>query len=216
MEYMKKKIRLMRAWIKTRDRFTLCVALSLLLHGSGYAAYFIATRPWESSSFEEIEVEQVDAEFLDIPPELVRFENSDSNPAPVEKKEWVEGSAKDGKDPVDEGEDRISGTGTDKDGYYFSFSADRLPEPVIDFDLNDYFPREARTASIRRKTVMVMVKIDERGSLRGFELVSERVGFGFDEAALKVVRRMRFRPGRKGGRAVKMLCKLPITFELNQ
>jgi len=213
---MKKKIRLLRSWIKTRDRFTLCVAFSLLLHGSGYAAYFITTRPWESSSFEEIEVEQVDAEFLDIPPELVRFEKSDSNPSPVEKKDWVEGSAKDGKDPVDEGEDRISGTGTDKEGYYFSFSADRLPEPVIDFDLNEYFPREARSASIRRKTVMVMVKIDERGSLRGVELVSERAGFGFDEAALTVVRRMRFRPGRKGGRAVKMLCKLPITFELNQ
>ncbi len=206
----------MRKWIRARDRFTLCVAVSLLLHGSCYAAYFIATRPWESSSFDESKIEQVEAEFLDIPPELVRFDSGDSNPAPVEKKEWVEGGSENGKDPSDEGEDRVSGTGTDSEGYFFSFSADRMPEPIVDFDLNEYFPREARSASVTRKTVIVMVKIDERGSLRGAELVSERAGLGFDEAALKVVKRMRFRPGRKDGRAVKMLCKLPITFELNQ
>ncbi|HNW29612.1 MAG TPA: energy transducer TonB [Spirochaetota bacterium] len=213
---MKKKIRKMRRWIRARDRFTLCIAVSLFLHGSGYAAYFIATRPWENASFDESAVEQVEAEFLDIPPDLVRFDSGDSNPAPVEKKEWVEGVSDKGKDPTDEGEDRVSGTGTDPEGYYFSFSADRMPEPIVDFDLNEYFPREARTASIKRKTVVVMVKIDERGSLRGVELVSERAGLGFDEAALKVVKRMRFRPGRKDGKAVKMLCKLPITFELDQ
>lgn len=216
MYNMKKKIRMMRKWIRARDRFTLCLAVSLLLHGSCSAAYFIATRPWETSSFDETAAEPVEAEFLEIPPELVRFDSGDSNPAPVEKKEWVEGVSNNGKDPGDEGEDRVSGTGTDPDGYYFSFSADRMPEPIVDFDLNEYFPREARSASIRRKTVLVMVKIDEKGKLRGAELVSGSAGFGFDEAALKVVRRMRFRPGRKGGRAVKMLCKLPITFELNQ
>jgi protein TonB len=213
---MKKKIRMMRRWIRARDRFTLCIAVSLLLHGSCYAAYVIATRPWESLSLEQSETGPVDAEFLDIPPDLVRFDSGDSNPAPVEKKEWVEGVSDKGKDPTDEGEDRVSGTGTDPEGYYFSFSADRMPEPIVDFDLNEYFPREARTASIKRKTVVVMVKIDERGSLRGAEVVSEQAGLGFDEAALKVVKRMRFRPGRKGGKPVKMLCKLPITFELDQ
>ncbi|HPC42532.1 MAG TPA: energy transducer TonB [Spirochaetota bacterium] len=216
MEYMKKKIRMMRRWIRARDRFTLCIAVSLLLHGSCYAAYFIATRPWEGLSLGQTESEPVDAEFLDIPPELVRFDSGDSNPAPVEKKEWVEGGSDHGRDPVDDGEDRVSGTGTDKEGYYFSFSADRMPEPIVDFDLNDYFPREARSASVRRKTVIVMVSIDEGGSLRGAEVVSEPAGLGFDEAALTVVRRMRFRPGRKGGKPVKMICKLPITFELNQ
>jgi protein TonB len=213
---MKMKIKMLNVWARTLDRFTLCVAFSLLLHGSCYAAYFIATRPWENSEFEKAEIEQVEAEFLDIPPELVKFDSSDSNPAPVEKKEWIEGSSRNGKDSTGEGEDRISGTGTDKDGYYFSFSADRLPEPVVDFDLNEYFPREARSASIKRKTVLMMVKIDDRGCLRGAEIISDRSGFGFDEAALAVVRRMRFRPGRKGGKPVKMLCKLPITFELSQ
>lgn len=206
----------MKGWIKARDRFTLCLVVSLLLHGSCYAAYFISTRPWENSSFDESKVEPVEAEFLDIPPEMVRFDSGDSNPAPVEKNEWVEGGSKTGKDPVDHGEDRVSGTGTDPEGYYFSFSADRMPEPIVDFDLNEYFPREARSASIKRKTVLVMVKIDENGALRGAELVSEPSGLGFDEAALTVVHRMRFRPGRKGGKPVKMLCKLPITFELNQ
>ncbi len=211
---MKKMTRRIGSYLAARDRFTLCLAISLILHGSGYAAYVCATRPWEGDSFQEVEIEQVDAEFLDIPPELVRFERGESNPAPVEKKEWVEGTSTKGADPDDEGEDRVSGTGTDPDGYYFSIGADRLPEPIVDFDLNQYFPREARTALIRRRTVMVMVKIDERGLLQGYEVLSEPSGLGFEEAAVKVVKRMRFRPGRKDGKAVRMLCRLPITFEL--
>lgn len=202
-------------FIGIREQFTWCLAVSLMIHGLGLAVYIGVTRPMEIVSLDKAEAEPIDAELLDIPPELIRFDGGVSNPAPVEKKEWVEGLSAHGEEHLDEGEDRISGTGTDKEGYYFSFSADRLPEPIIDFDLNEYFPREARTASIHRKTVFVMVKIDERGNLQGAEIVSDRAGFGFDEAALMVVRRMRFRPGRKGGKAVKMLCKLPITFELN-
>lgn len=213
---MRKNIKKIKSWINARNRFALCLAASIALHGSCYAAFYLSTRQWESAHSQEFQNEEIEAEFLGIPPELVRFDSGDSNPAPVEKNEWLEGGSKNGKDPVDDGEDRVSGTGTDSEGYYFSYSADRMPEPIVDFDLNEYFPRKARSASIKKKTVLVMVKIDENGALRGAELASEPSELGFDEAALTVVRRMRFRPGKKGGKSVKMLCKLPITFELIQ
>ena len=109
---------------------------------------------------------------------------------------------------------RISGDGTDPDGYLSSAFGDRPPVPIIDFDLNRYFPSEARSANITRKTVLVRLQVNEDGSMKSMRIVSPPAGFGFDEAALTVVKKIRFKPGVVSGRPVKMFLNLPITFVL--
>jgi periplasmic protein TonB len=86
--------------------------------------------------------------------------------------------------------------------------------PIIRFNVNDFFPQEAKHAKIRQKTVFVTVQIEENGNLKSARLAAEKAGYGFDEAALKIIRLIRFRPGYKSGRPVKMNHTLAFKFEL--
>jgi protein TonB len=194
-------------------RFT--IFLSIFLHFSVYAGYYIATLPSIVDSDDLVEKE-MDVEFEEIPPELL---GGTSSPAPVEKQEWVEGTNKnkdaDAPDDSDINPNALSGNGTDKDGFLFSFNGDRPPTPIIDFDLKDFFPPQAKAANITDKTVVVLVQIDEKGQLQGAKIVSGRAGYGFDEAAIKIVNLARFAPGYLKGKPVKMAHRLPINFELN-
>ncbi len=193
--------------------FRLCLIVSTVVHGLAYAAYYIHTLPSREINSSELKIENVDVDFEDIPPELI---GGSSSPTPKEKTEWVEGSGKGVEDAPDDDTDlnAISGDGTDKDGYLFSFNGDRPPTPIIDFDLRQYFPREAKFANISSKTVVVRVQVDEDGKLRGARVVSGRAGYGFDEAAMTVIRRARFAPGYVKGKPTKMAHELPIRFVL--
>ena len=125
--------------------------LSIFLHFSLYAAYYISTII-ESQEIDSESVKQdVDVNFEEIPPELI---GGTSSPAPVEKQEWVEGKNKNGDDPIDDdiNVNAVSGNGTDKDGYLFSFNGDKVPTPIIDFDLKQFFPAAAKAANITEKT----------------------------------------------------------------
>jgi periplasmic protein TonB len=207
--------------LKTPHLFRICLAFSLFLHFSAYAAYYIRNLP-DSAEDEGISTENMEVDFEDIPldvtPDMVSSDLfTDSNPAPVEKSEWVEGSG--GRDAPDaEAEDEsinaISGDGTDKDGYYYSFRGDRPPVPIIDFELSRYFPKEAKRASITEKLVVVRIQVDADGSLKGARVVSKRAGYGFEAAAMKVIQRARFRPGYIAGRPTKMTHEVPIRFVL--
>ena len=160
-----------------------------------------------------MKVENVDVDFEDIPPELI---GGTSTPAAVEKQEWVEGSNKDADDVEEEdiNLNAVSGDGTDKDGFLFSFNGDKPPTPIIDFDLKKYFPKAARDANVTSKTVVLMVQVDADGRLITARVVSGKAGYGFNEAALKVVHRIRFSPGYVKGRPTKMVHRLPIQFVL--
>ena len=157
--------------------------LSIFLHFSLYAAYYISTII-ESQEIDSESVKQdVDVNFEEIPPELI---GGTSSPAPVEKQEWVEGKNKNGDDPIDDdiNVNAVSGNGTDKDGYLFSFNGDKVPTPIIDFDLKQFFPAAAKAANITEKTVVVLVQIDETGALKSAKIASGKAGYGFDEAAI--------------------------------
>ncbi|MBN1532317.1 MAG: energy transducer TonB [Spirochaetes bacterium] len=209
--------------LKTPNLFRICLAFSMVLHLSAYAAYYIRNLPDEAGGEEEeITTENMEVDFEDVPmdisPDMVSNDLfTDSNPAPVEKSEWIEGSG--GTDAPDaevndESINAISGDGTDKDGYYYSFRGDRPPVPIIDFELSRYFPKEAKRASITEKLVVVRIQVDADGTLKGARVVSRRAGFGFEEAAMKVIRRARFRPGYIAGRPTKMTHEIPIRFVL--
>ncbi|HOP62831.1 MAG TPA: energy transducer TonB [Spirochaetota bacterium] len=200
---------------KIRHLFRISLAVSFCIHLVIAGPYFISK--FGSASAEEdivsgFELEHPEIE-LDIPPELI---GGDSSPACVEKQEWAEGTKKDGPDPEEKeiNTNRISGDGTDKDGYLFSFNGDSPPRAIVDFDLRRYYPEEARAANIKEYQVTVLVQIDEKGSLISANIASGKAPYGFNEQALKAVKRMRFSPGYKSGKRVKMAHYLPVTFTL--
>ncbi|HOT45701.1 MAG TPA: energy transducer TonB [Spirochaetota bacterium] len=206
--------------IRGMDLFQLCLTISVLLHAVAGGAYFIANMPSfasdEDSIYDasKIKMKDVSVDFIDLPSSVPL--GGDTNPAPVDKAEWIEGTGKDKPDAesTDIDINKLSGDGTDKDGYMFADLSDHPPIPIIDFDLNRYFPQAARSANITRKTVLLQMQVNEDGTINSAKIVSPPSGYGFDEAAMKVVARLRFRPGKVSGRAVKMLLRVPITFVL--
>lgn len=209
LTYFRKTIR------ENRERlFHICLAGSLFVHTATYAGYKIS----QMVNFEEVtdssNFEDVDVNFEEIPPELI---GGTSSPAPVEKQEWVEGSNKNKADEPDNSDlnpNQLSGNGTDKDGYLFSYNGDKMPTAIIDFDLREYFPPQAKAANITEKQVVLLVQVNADGSLQSAKIVSGRVGYGFEEAAMKLIKRVRFSPGYVQGQPKKMAHRLPITFSL--
>ncbi len=208
---MKEKIKR----IIKNNLFGTMLFLSIFLHFSVYAAYYISTiiEPEEIDS-DSIK-QDVDVNFEEIPPELI---GGTSSPAPVEKQEWVEGKKETGDDPImeDINVNAVSGNGTDKDGYLFSFNGDKVPTPIIDFDLKQFFPAAAKAANITEKTVVILVQIDETGALKSAKIASGKAGYGFDEAAIKIINLARFSPGYVAGKPVKMSHRVPINFTLDE
>jgi periplasmic protein TonB len=201
--------------INVRHLFRFSILISIIIHMLFMSGYLI-NKYWPAGSggiMNAMDLEAADIE-MDIPPELI---GGDSSPAPVEKDEWVEGSKKTGADYVEKeiNTNQISGDGTDKDGYLFSFKGDAPPQPIIDFDPNQYFPAAARAADIKTYTVTVLIQVDEKGNLITSNIASGPAPYGFNDAALKVTKRMRFRPGYKSGKPVKMAHYLTINFKLD-
>lgn len=200
-----------------RHLFSLTLLLSLSLHGGAYASYYIAThRTEEETIIDSSSIEQ-DVDLIEeIPPELI---GGTSSPAPVEKQDWVEGK-KDSTtdDPItdDINENALSGNGTDKDGYLYSYNGDRVPTPIIDFDLRQFFPDAAKQANITDKVVVLLVQIDETGKLVNAKIVSGKAGYGFDEAAIRIIQLAKFTPGYVSGKPVKMAHRIPINFTLDE
>jgi periplasmic protein TonB len=156
----------------------------------------------------------VDVDFIAELPDSILLGGS-TNPAPVQKEEWVEGTGKDKPDAnnTDVNINKLSGTGTDADGYMFADLADRQPIPMIDFNPNDYFPKEARSANIFRRTVVVRFQVNENGSINSAKIISPAAGYGFDEAAIKVANKIRFRPGKEKGKPKRMYVDYQLIFE---
>ena len=194
--------------------FRACLIFSFIFHLIFAAGYFVSYGIPSSNAFMEsaMNLDYKDIE-IDIPPELI---GGDSRPAPVEKQEWVEGTGKTGADPEDKdiNTNKISGDGTDKDGYLFSFKGDMPPKAIINFDLKQYYPPAAKSADIRNYEVVVLLQIDESGSLITANIASGDAPYGFNEQALKIVKRARFSPGYKDGKRMKMAHYMNLKFEL--
>lgn len=207
--------------LHSQNLFKICIIISLLLHVSSYAAYYISSLPDEDDE-NDITTENMEVDFEDIPPDIspALLSNdlfTESNPAPVEKQEWIEGTGDDDAPDAEWEEDSvnaISGDGTDKDGYYYSYRGDKVPVPILDFNLSKYFPKEARRANITEKIIVVQVQVEADGKLKSARVVSPKAGYGFEEAALKVIHKARFRPGYLAGRPTKMRHNIQIRFVL--
>ncbi|HNX60036.1 MAG TPA: energy transducer TonB [Spirochaetota bacterium] len=96
--------------------------------------------------------------------------------------------------------------------YLFSFNGDTVPGFETDFDINNYYPDEARKYGIKEYTVVVLARIDEKGVLRSSKVISGPEKYGFNDAALRVIRNARFTPGYKNNEPVKMTHAFQIKF----
>ena len=64
-------------------------------------------------------------------------------------------------------------------------------------------------------TVYIVFSIDENGSVSNAKLAGSKLGYGMDEAALKVISQMpKWTPGKLKGKAVKAWFTFPVTFRL--
>jgi len=192
------------------------VVLSSVLHSFFIGCYYFSyIKPASADKFfvSGLELERPDIE-IDIPPDLI---GGTVSPVHVDKQEWIDGIKKEGSDS-DETEvdtNKLSGNGTDKDGYLFSFNGDAPPRAIVNFDLRQYYLAEAKSANIKEYQVTVLVQIDENGTLISSNITSGEAPYGFNEQALKIVKRIKFYPGYKRGNRVKMAHYLPVIFSLN-
>ncbi len=192
--------------------FGLMLFFSSFIHVSAYAALYIAT----NTDLDSINIhEDIDLNFEDIPSTL---NNNASKPTPVKVKDWIETEKGIKEDSIEENIDlnALSGNGIDKDGYQIPQNAQRAPTPIIDFDLKQFFPTAAMTANITNKTVILSVQIDETGTLKSAKIVSSKIGYGFEEAAIKIIHKAKFLPGYAKGKPVKMTHRIPIHFTLDE
>jgi protein TonB len=74
------------------------------------------------------------------------------------------------------------------------------------------YPKEAEKEKIQT-VVQVRVLVDENGTVIDAK-IDKPVGYGLDEAALKVARAARFMPATKGSVQVKMWTTLPLAYRL--
>ena len=74
------------------------------------------------------------------------------------------------------------------------------------------YPKEARQAEIEGKVYLKFV-VDKNGDVRN-ATVTQGIGGGCDEEALRVVRKSKFEPGRQDGQVVNTRMSMSIAFYL--
>jgi TonB family protein len=76
------------------------------------------------------------------------------------------------------------------------------------------YPQEAMDNDVQG-TVKLYFAVDEQGKISNPTVISSRIGYGLEDAALKVVRQMpRWTPGQVAGKNVKTRFMLPITYQI--
>ena len=108
----------------------------------------------------------------------------------------------------------------DKDGFYNRVEVlptypggQKALEKYI--EKNIIYPEEAITDGVEG-TVEVMFAVDENGAVYTPKTRGEKVGYGLDEEAARVISKMpKWNPGSIKGKNVKTRFTLPITFQIN-
>jgi periplasmic protein TonB len=77
------------------------------------------------------------------------------------------------------------------------------------------YPFEAKQKGITGKVILRFV-VDTNGNVKEPQIVSAEPKGIFESAALEAVVNYKFRPAMKGGKAVDCICRLPISFGLDE
>lgn len=89
---------------------------------------------------------------------------------------------------------------------------DKTPEPR-GVQAKPNYPFEMRRAGLNGEVVVRFV-VDSNGDVRDVEVIRSTQR-EFESAATQAVMKWKFRPGRKGGKAVATRMQIPIVFNLN-
>ena len=88
---------------------------------------------------------------------------------------------------------------------------DDPPQPLS--EIRPVYPEIAQEAGIEG-TVVVQVFIDKKGRVQDTIILKGIPNTGLDEAALKAIRKTRFRPAKQRERAVGVWISIPVNFRL--
>lgn len=95
-------------------------------------------------------------------------------------------------------------------------AVDEMPEligGIAAIQRNIKYPEIARRAGIEGK-VYILAYIDENGNVTK-TTVLKGIGGGCDEAAINAIKKVKFIPGRQGGKPVKVQVSIPVIFKLS-
>ena len=101
----------------------------------------------------------------------------------------------------------VSNGGSDKDALFSMSDLDQKPRVL-------YQPSPLLTAKHRRLsggTVYIIFILNERGRVENAK-IQRSPNPDYDVAALQAIKKWRFEPGKKSGKAVKTRMRVPITF----
>jgi TonB family protein len=87
-----------------------------------------------------------------------------------------------------------------------------LTPPVLLWKVDPDYSDPARTAKVQG-IVVLRIEIDQTGQIRDMH-VDQSLGLGLDEKAMEAVRRWRFRPGMRDGKAVATSGLVEVHFRL--
>jgi TonB family protein len=85
-------------------------------------------------------------------------------------------------------------------------------EPKIKFLAEKKYPEAASKAG-KEGEVLLQVTIDEKGIPRDIVALTD-IGFGFEAAAIEMLRKSTFRPATKAGKPISLQVQIPVTFTL--
>lgn len=88
---------------------------------------------------------------------------------------------------------------------------DQIPQPIV--QVRPQYPFEMRRAGISGQVVVDFI-VDTNGLVHN-AFAASSTQRDFEASAVQAVSKWRFRPGRKGGRAVNTHMQVPIVFTLN-
>lgn len=77
---------------------------------------------------------------------------------------------------------------------------------------NISYPSAARRSGIEGRVFITFI-VDEKGNVQQPKILRD-IGGGCGDAAIAAIQEVKFTPGLKGGKAVKVQYSLPITFKL--
>jgi|GEM_PF-1820628 protein TonB len=99
-------------------------------------------------------------------------------------------------------------------GYLDSKNLSKPPILKISFSLKDFFPKEAKEKGIKTGKTVLQIFINKKGKLVCTSILQKSEGYGFDEAAIQIIRKARFRPAEANGKQVDSYVNLPVEFSL--
>ena len=92
----------------------------------------------------------------------------------------------------------------------------KKPFVKINFKLSDYYPNEAKKKNIRKGESSLRVFIDKKGNLACYTIIKKSEQKEFDEAAIKIIKKAKYKAGEINSSPVDSYVVFPIHFSLDE